>query len=179
MIGDVQEAWLLDQLTSSTAVWRTIGQQVVFGDVTFNGAVLNYDQWDGYPAQRDRLLQHLVDIGVDNLVVLTGDIHFAAIGNIRAGERGTGTPVGVELVATSISSGGRINPAVTEVLKDFPDLVDAELEHRGYILHTVSAQRWSAEYRMVETVKVPGAAMFVHNTYVIDAGTNIATIAVA
>ena len=27
----------------------------------------------------------------DNVVVLTGDIHFAGTGNLRVGERGTGT----------------------------------------------------------------------------------------
>ena len=56
-------------------------------------------------------------------------------------------------------------------------IVDVELEHRGYILHSVTPEAWSAEYRMVETVKEDGAPMFVHATYVADAGTNTLRIA--
>jgi alkaline phosphatase D len=177
MIGDAQEAWLFDQLGSSGSVWNVIGQQTVFGNVTLADAVLNYDQWDGYPVQRNRIVDRLATDQIVDVVVLTGDIHFAGAGIIRSGARGVGTPVGVELVATSISSGGRINPAVTQVVKAIPDIVDVELEHRGYIMHTVTPDRWSAEYRMVDSVKQPGAPMFVHATYHIDVGTNIVTIA--
>ena len=175
MLGDEQEAWLLDLLATGTATWQAIAQQTVFGDVTLGGAILNYDQWDGYPAERNRIVDALDP--ARNTVVLTGDIHFAGAGTIRQGERGVGTPVAVELVATSISSGGRVNPAVTEVVRSIPDIVDVELEHRGYILHTVTPEAWSAEYRMVETVKEVGAPMFVHATYVADAGTNTLRIA--
>ena len=41
--------WLYDTLAASTSTWNVIGNQVVFADATLNGAVLNYDQWDGYP----------------------------------------------------------------------------------------------------------------------------------
>ncbi len=173
MLGSEQEAWLLDTLGGdSPAVWNVIGNQTVFGDLMLGEAVLNYDQWDGYPRQRNRIIEQLAARQVDNVVVLTGDIHFAGTGNLRVGERGTGTPVGVEFVATSISSGGNVDPAVTDVLIAFPDIVDVELEHRGYILHTVTPERWSADYRMVETVKTEGAPVYTHAVYQIDVGTN-------
>jgi len=175
MLGDEQEAWLLDLLSTGTATWHAIGQQTVFGDTTLGPAVLNHDQWDGYPVQRGRIVERIAAAQAAghalDLVVLTGDIHFAGAGMLRHGPRGTGTPIGVELVATSISSGGRIDPAVQEVVKAIPDILDVELEHRGYILHTVTPERWSAEYRMAETVKEPDGAMYVHATYEIDAGT--------
>jgi alkaline phosphatase D len=177
MIGSAQEEWLFEQLVATPpSTWHIIAQQTVFGDVTLGDAVLNYDQWDGYPAQRNRIVDRLAAEAIGNVVVLTGDIHFAATGIIRAGGRGIGTPVGVEMVATSISSGGRVNPAVTELVRSIPDIVDVELEHRGYILHTVTPERWRAEYRMVETVKQPGAPVFVHATYQVDAGTNVVSI---
>jgi alkaline phosphatase D len=177
MLGQEQEDWLIDGLGASSSTWNVIAQQTVFGDVTLGEAVLNYDQWDGYPVERNSIVDRLAADAIPNVVVLTGDIHFAGVGVIRSGGRGTGTPVGVELVATSISSGGLINPAVTDVVKAIPDIVDVELEHRGYILHTVTPDRWSAEYRMVETVKEPEAPMFVHAVYEVAVGTNLATIA--
>jgi alkaline phosphatase D len=175
MLGDEQEQWLLDTLAASTATWNVIGQQTIFGDVTLGGAVLNYDQWDGYPVERNRIVDSFD--ATTNQVVLTGDIHFGGAGIIRSGGRGTGTPVGVEFVATSISSGGLVDPAVTDVVKAIPDVVDAELDHRGYVLHTVTPEMWSAEFRMVTSVKVPDSDVFVHATYAVAAGTNVMTIA--
>ncbi|MCB0999251.1 MAG: alkaline phosphatase D family protein [Acidimicrobiales bacterium] len=173
MLGDEQEAWLLDSIAGRSTQWQAIAQQTIFGDVTLGGAVLNYDQWDGYPVERNRIVEAL-DPAADT-VVLTGDIHFAGAGIIRQGGRGTGAAVASELVATSISSGGLVDPAVTEVVKAIPDIVDVELEHRGWILHTVTPDRWTAEYRMVDSVKVPDAPMFVHATYVIESGSNTVT----
>jgi alkaline phosphatase D len=147
-------------------------------DLTLGGAVLNYDQWDGYPAQRARFVDHLAAREMPDVVVLAGDIHLAGTGTVRAGGRGTGTPVAVEFVATSISSGGRVNPVVADLVKGFPDVLDAELEHRGYILHTVTPDQWRAEYRMVETVKEAASPVYVHNTYVVDRGTNTVGFAV-
>jgi alkaline phosphatase D len=167
----------MDQLTSSTTTWRAIGQQVVFGNATLNGAILNYDQWDGYQEQRDRLVKEFVANDVQNLVVLTGDIHFGAVGTIRDGDPADGTPVGAEFVATSISSAGNVPADVVDVVKGLPSVLDAELAHQGWILHTVTRDAWTAEFRMVENVKLPESPVFVHNTYVVDAGTNTARIA--
>jgi alkaline phosphatase D len=177
MLGEAQEQWLTEVLDTSTSTWNVIAQQTVFGDVTLSGAVLNYDQWDGYPVQRNRIVDGLAMSQPKNTIVLTGDIHFAGTGTIRAGGRGTGTPVGVEFVATSISSGGRIDPAVTGVVKAIPDILDVELEHRGYILHEVNLPTWHAEYRMVDTVKELDSSVFVHATYRVDAGTNMVRFA--
>jgi alkaline phosphatase D len=179
MMGLEQEEWLFQQLASQQTAWHTIGQQVVFGDTTLNTAVLNYDQWDGYPVQRNRVVERFAAEQVDNVVVLTGDLHLAGTGTIRIGDREVGSPVGVEFVATSISSGGAFNPALTEVIKGFPFILDAELEHRGYILHTVTPERWTAEFRMMETVKETTSPVFVHNTYVVEAGTNTVQFATA
>jgi alkaline phosphatase D len=175
MLGDVQEQWLYDTLESSTAVWNVIANQVVFADSTFNTAVLNYDQWDGYPVQRNRILDHLGSAAVGNVVVVTGDIHLAAVAQLRAGGRGSGTPVGVEFVTTSISSAGLIGDDLTDVLKTFPDLVDAELSHRGYSLHTISPQRWTADYRFVADVSRADSEVSVLGSYVVEAGTNTVT----
>ena len=44
-------------LAASTATWTVLGQQTVLTDLRLpNGAILNYDQWDGYAPARDRLL---------------------------------------------------------------------------------------------------------------------------
>ncbi len=170
MLGSEQEQWLLDTLAADTSTWSTIVQQTVFGDVTLGEAVLNYDQWDGYPASRNRIVEALDP--ARNTVVLTGDIHFAGTGLMRQGGRGTGTPVAVEFVATSISSGGIVDASLTDIVTSIPDIVDVELVHRGYILHTVDESSWTADYRIVETVKERGAPVTTYATFRVEAGTN-------
>ena len=105
-------------------------------------------------------------------MVVTGDIHLAAVAQLRNGAPGVGTPVGVEFVTTSISSTGSIDDELTEVLRSFPDLLDAELAHRGYTLHTVTPERWSAEYRIVTDVLDADSALTVYGTYTVESGSN-------
>lgn len=175
MLGAEQEQWLLDTLTASTSAWKLIGNQVVLADATFNGAVLNFDQWDGYPVARARLLQAFADNDVQNLVVVTGDIHLAAVGQLRAGDRGTGLNVGAEFITTSISSTSNIDEALVDILRTFPDLVDAELAHRGYSLHTVTPERWTSEYRIVADVADPDSEVTTYGTYTVESGSNTVT----
>ena len=58
------------------------------------------------------------------------------------------------------------------MLKTFPNLVDAELSHRGYSLHTVTPERWAAEYRIVTEVDNPGSEVTSYGTYTVEAGSN-------
>jgi alkaline phosphatase D len=169
MLGAEQEVWLTERLRATRSRWNALGQQVVVGNTTLNGAVLNFDQWDGYPAARDRLLQQVVDAQVPNVVVLTGDIHLAGVGSLRA--PGGGAVIGSELVATSISSGGNVNPALAPLVAALPDLVDVELAHRGWIKHTVTPDRWRAEYRIVDDARVADSSVGAFGTYEIVADT--------
>jgi alkaline phosphatase D len=160
MLGPAQEQWLGEQLAATTATWPVIAQQTVLSNVMLpNGAVLNYDQWDGYPAARQRLLLQAAQ--APRTVVLTGDIHLAAVGRLPA--------VGVEFVTSSISSTGSVPADLVEVLVGFPDVVDAELAHRGYTRHTVTPETWTAEYRIVADAADPTSAVSTWKTFVVDA----------
>ncbi len=95
-LGAEQRAWFIDRLTTSKAKWNIVPQQVLF--VPFNlgfaargGQITNADSvfaiesvfldiWDGYPYERDLLIDTIAASGAQNVVILTGDIHssFAA-----------------------------------------------------------------------------------------------------
>lgn len=168
MLGDVQEQWLINTLTESTAHWNVIANQVILSNATLNGAVLNFDQWDGYPVARQRLLADLAAATIENLVVITGDVHLGAVGHLRSDD----SIVGVEFVTTSISSAGNISAEFTDLLKGFPDMVDAELAHRGYTFHTVTTERWIAEYRIVADVAKPTSDVTTYGTFEVITGSN-------
>ena len=89
ILGDTQKQWLYDQLQSSEAKWKVIGNQVIFspfnvwfagldpnGDFTTDGIESIFlDIWDGYPAERDEIINFIGDNEIDNTVILTGDFH--------------------------------------------------------------------------------------------------------
>jgi len=68
--------------------------------------VVNPDQWDGYAADRRRLLGTLADNGIRDTVFLTGDIHSSWANDVPrdAGTYPLSPSVAVEFVATSVTS---------------------------------------------------------------------------
>ncbi|MHA7686081.1 alkaline phosphatase D family protein, partial [Corynebacterium evansiae] len=66
----------------------------------------NFDQWDGYAAERRRVIKYLVDNKIRNTVWLTGDIHSSWANDIPAkpGTYPNGGTAGVEIVCTSVTS---------------------------------------------------------------------------
>jgi alkaline phosphatase D len=160
MLGRRQEQWLGEALATATGTWTVVGQQTVVSDLRLpNGAILNYDQWDGYGPARHRLLAQAAT--AERVVVLAGDIHLAAVGNLPG--------VGVEFVTASISSDNGLDPALGIALAGFNDMVDAEIAHRGYTRHTVTADTWTAEYRTVEDVTAADSAVSTWRTFRVDA----------
>jgi alkaline phosphatase D len=159
MLGAAQEQWLGEQLATTTATWPVIAQQTVLSNVILpNGAVLNFDQWDGYPAARQRLLLQAAQ--APRTVVLTGDIHLAAVGRLPT--------VGVEFVTSSISSTGLVPADLADVVGAFPDVVDVELAHRGYTRHTITQETWTAEYRIVDDETDPASPVSTWKTFAVD-----------
>jgi alkaline phosphatase D len=166
MLGAEQESWVADNIESA-AIWSVLANQTVMTDIRLGAAVLNYDQWDGYAPARDRLLESTANI--DNLVVLTGDIHLAGVGQLTTTADPT-TSRGVEFVTTSISSSGNIDASTEALLVALPNIIDAEVAHRGYTLHTVDATTWTADYRIVDNALVEGSAVTTWKTFSVTAG---------
>lgn len=90
LLGEDQKAWLKDQLANSATTWRLIGNQVIFspfnagffaaidGDPTTTPEALEsvfLDIWDGYPAEREELVNFLDSNNIEDNVILTGDFH--------------------------------------------------------------------------------------------------------
>lgn len=130
----------------------------------------NLDSWDGYPLQREAILQSAKAAG-KRLVTISGDSHNGWFGNLTtlAGER-----VGWEFAGTSVTSvgfesvglGGLATQldgsmfaaqagaaAIGAGLGLVDDLVYADTSRRGYLLLTVSASSVKGEFVFVDTVK--------------------------
>ena len=178
LLGADQEAWLLDEAAGSSAVWDVVAQQVfMFGANVFPGSdppFVVVDTWDGYPASRARVLQGLADAdAVENLVVLTGDFHSAAVAELRVDWADVSTPpVGIELMASSISSqffDGAEQLAATAVALN-PHIISYDVR-RGYTVCEVTPDRWTAELRAVDDPADETSSISIAGIFRIDAGT--------
>jgi alkaline phosphatase D len=169
MLGAEQKQWLKNQLSTSTAQWKIIGNQVMFAPLELpaiplifpNGGILNADQWDGYRPERTEIINHLHNNNINNVVVLTGDIHTSWGNDIpRPGvtynpNTGAGS-VGVEFVTTSITSGSSpINIGANIISGANPHMKHVDLSQKGYVILDVNQQRAKGHWVYVSTVSAP------------------------
>ena len=159
LLGTQQYDWLTDGMSASNARWQLLGQQVMVAPLRAFGVPVNADQWDGYPAERGRLYDHVISNNIRNLVVLTGDIHTSWGNDLpRSGYvANTGlNSAGVEFVTTSITSTSfniPIPPTLIQILNDHIKYVD--LTRRGYLIMDVNQQRVQGDWFYVNTVDQP------------------------
>jgi len=159
MMGPNELAWYKQQLSNSTAKWKLIGNQVMFAPLKVFGTALNQDQWDGYPAERDKILRHISSNHIDNVAILTGDIHTSWANDIPHPDSTYSSSTGhgsacVEFVCTSVTSGSFITfPVPASVITALiPHIKYAELSKRGYLLFDVTDQKVQGDWVYMSTI---------------------------
>lgn len=176
MIGPEQMNWLLNGLASSSAQWKIIGNQMVFhqwqiGEPSSSGAgvYLNGDAWDGYQAERQQIIDFIRDNNIDDVVILSGDVHSSWCADITDEPSnplvynpltGAGS-VAVEFTTTSVTSPSAIPlPQGTQGEQSFiamnPHIRYLDLDRKGYLLLDLDPTRVQGEYWYVSTHTSPG-----------------------
>ncbi|HSO02653.1 MAG TPA: alkaline phosphatase D family protein [Gaiellaceae bacterium] len=89
MLGARQFAAFTRAIKASTATWKVIVNEVPIQQYY----ALPYDRWEGYAAERDRLLRFL-QANVRNVVFLTTDTHANFVNEVRLSTLGPGGPAG-------------------------------------------------------------------------------------
>ncbi|KAK5069213.1 hypothetical protein LTR64_008633 [Lithohypha guttulata] len=175
MMGSRQENWLYNSLSASKdrgAHWRIIGSQTIFSRMNLsiglgNENPLNYDQWDGYQANRNRTFQHLYDNNIGNNIMLSGDSHASWVSDLvwldnHAYNESTGAgSIGVEFAGSAVSSPCPFGQNITQVRANNIStwLVNAnrelqwqDLYYRGYYELNISPQQVVAKYFGIPSV---------------------------
>ncbi|EKX63485.1 alkaline phosphatase D family protein [Streptomyces ipomoeae] len=176
MTGATQERWLLDGWAKSDAVWNVVPQQVTFSqrrNAVGDNYKVSMDSWDGYTASRERVLAGADAAGIENLMVLTGDVHVGYAFDIKRDfdDRSSRT-VGTELVATSISSGGNGSdkPANWDTYMTANPHMRFYNGRRGYVLVALGRQQARADFMAVPYVTTPGAGISTVASFALEAG---------
>jgi alkaline phosphatase D len=190
LLGFDQEEWLFRRLSlsrSDDVTWRLLGQQVMMAQLSTNHGqtTLNSDVWDGYAPARQRLFDTVRDNRVDNLVVLTGDIHSSWANELTGNpwdpatyDPATGRGVlGVEFATPAVSSPGVLDPLAAvkraKLIGDTsPHVKYVEYQKRGYVLLDIDQQRIQGEFWHVDTVDVPSREETLAAAFVNEAGAN-------
>ncbi len=188
LLGAEQERWLLEGLHQSPARWNALGNQVMMAELNFgrfeppvNGGHLsfNVDNWDGYGAERSRILAVAAADRDANLVVLTGDAHAAWVHDLEADFRDPGHPIATEFVGTSITSPfprevWAATEAAARLSSPWTQYLDGR--RRGYALCTVTRDEWRTDFRTVDSspdqgrVLTPDAAVATTASFVVERG---------
>ena len=197
LLGDTQEAWLVNRLRATPAQWKLLGQGVMFAQLKAPGAnqatdpglyYINGDQWDGYEPARNRLYAAIqgdaANAAVNNLVVLTGDIHSSWAADLHPNpynpavyNKTTGAgSLGVEFVGTSVSSPGidsDTSGSIAGAIKFYnPHFKYVQLTRRGYMLIDVNRDRVVGEWWYVDTVASPSNVETFGTAFEVRAGEN-------
>ncbi|WP_405808631.1 alkaline phosphatase D family protein [Streptomyces sp. NBC_00210] len=176
LTGAGQERWLLDGWKNSRARWNVVPQQVTFAqrrDVPTGTFKLSMDAWDGYAASRERVLAGAAAAGIENLMVLTGDVHVGYGFDLKKDFNDPASrTIGTEIVATSISSGkdGSDKPANWDNLTKANPHLKFYNGRRGYVTVTLGEQQARADFKTVGAVTKPGAPITTAASFVTEAG---------
>jgi len=171
MLGAEQEAWLARNLARPEARWSCVAQQVMMMSLdrrTGNepARIVNMDSWAGYEVPRQRLLARMR--GLKNVVVLTGDEHQNWAGLLHDRD----TPVAVEFVGTSISSGGDggdQSEGAERILAENPQLKFSN-NQRGYLTCEVTPDEWRTNFMVMDRVTTPGGTLSKRATWTVARG---------
>ena len=158
--GPAQRAWLLDGLGSSSSRWNVLANQVPFAPSDTNAdpemRTFGGEKWDGYPLDRQAVLDRIAARRLSNTIILTGDAHRNFVSDVPPDRvRLDAPPVATEFGGTSISSGGDRVPRTTFGGDANNPHLRFRDNHHGYVRCTVTADAWRADYRTVPEVTRP------------------------
>ncbi|PLR84891.1 MULTISPECIES: alkaline phosphatase D family protein [Bacillus] len=175
LLGDEQEQWLFENLAGSKAAWNVLAQQIFFAQRNYGTSTApkySMDSWDGYPAAREHLLKSAeIKQDLNNVVVLTGDVHASWAANLHTNFDDPDSRIfGAEFVGTSITSGGNgaDKRADTDRILALNPHIKFFNDYRGYVRCTVTPERFQADYRVVPFVSTKGADISTRASFLLE-----------
>jgi len=175
LLGTAQERWLDESLRRSTARWNIVAQQTLMAQADRrpdgDGEAYWTDGWDGYPRARERLLRFIAGQRVRNPVVIGGDVHMAAVTDLKVDFDDAKSPVvATEFCGTSITSQGPSRKRVETLLLKNPHIKFANGARRGYTLLDVTPDRSVATLRVLHDVRDPDSGIQNLVSYAVEDG---------
>jgi alkaline phosphatase D len=174
MMGFAQEAWLYSGLAHTNAQWNVIAQDVLMAQYRqkrYDVEGFWTDDWDGYPANRARLLKRIHDTNVSNPVVVGGDSHSFFANDLRLDFDDPASPVvATEFVGTSISAYGPPYDLIAQTLTENPHVHFFESRRRGYVCVDLERAHMQVRMRVVSDAHDANADISTLKTFAVESG---------
>ncbi len=174
LLGAEQESWLFAALAQSRARWNLLAQDVLMAQLhqrNRDGEIQFWtDDWNGYPAARQRLFTHLHDTRVSNPVVLSGDIHSFWSNDLKLDFDDAAAPVvATEFVTTSVSAHPPPYDLFVKFLPDNPHVHYFESRKRGYTTIQIEPKPITTRFRASATPR-PATGVTTLKSFVVENG---------
>lgn len=157
LLGQAQWAWLQEAFARSAARWNVIGQQALFSPLQRGQREPKYwtDGWDGYPAERERLLAAIEASRLRGAVMLGGDVHANWVCDLKRDYTRADSPtLGAEFCGTSITSPSHWPSSVAQrLVRSHAHAHFANTTERGYALMQLHARGLEIQLRTVSDVR--------------------------
>jgi alkaline phosphatase D len=175
MLGAAQEAWLQEQFRRSQSRWTIMAQDLVVArleQTAPDGSLGHFtDGWDGYQANRTRMLEGLGASGARNPVFLSGDIHSSWANELKVDFRDPGSAtVATELVTPAITANSPPAAAFANVQQRNPHVRFVDLKSKGYVSVELSPQQMHASFRAISDRRDPAATISTLARLVVEDG---------
>ncbi len=136
---------------------------------------LNLDAWDGYPAERERVYG-LIKAAKARTVVLSGDSHCAWANGLHDAQ---GDKIAVEFGVTAVSSPTKCldcwlpDVQLAHILAEQnTEVIAANDDHNGFVRLTLTPERVTGEWVMVDTITSKTFKTFVQQQFSVS-GDNV------
>ena len=201
LLGKEQFDWFTEELKGSRSTWRIVGNGVLIGQVKSDympeelddplselGVITAQehgpepDQWDGYPAERERLLKDVKANDVRNIVFLSGDVHSSWAMDLKLDPHDPEEDsIAVEFATTSMTS-ENLDDEMSwaprtgslkieeEIVAANPHIHWAELDSHGYVIVDVTHDRVQADWYFVEDILAPNPDEQVGGSWLVKEG---------
>ncbi|MDK8845793.1 alkaline phosphatase D family protein [Corynebacterium sp. MSK297] len=212
MLGESQLNWFKDSVTGSTTQWQIIANSVLFSPMTIppglspqlqhwlidtidlppDGIGLNMDQWDGYMAERQEIIDVVGDAPGRNIIFLTGDIHSSWASDIprdvRAYRNGQDmTSIATEFVTPAVTSNGpfatlaaheALEGTAQAIVEQGANLLRAfnhwfkwiDFRFNGYMSVDINQEGAQCDWHFVDNVLSPDTELWTARSYSVRPG---------
>lgn len=177
MLGKEQLEFLLDELKNAEdngVIWKIHGNEVAMSQMLLGReegkgkegfSFLNFDQWDGFWGERQKILRYIHENNIKNYLVVTGDLHTWFAGELYADFENYQNPVGVEFAGTSITSSNlgsllrlseeQFKPLQDKIVEINPNLKFFDSTSHGYAICEITQEKAVVEFWKVSDIENP------------------------